>query len=59
MSEFIQQRLELVRQEMAKSNLDAFIIPARMNTWGNTYRHKTNDFNGSVVFPDLLAWPLC
>ena len=27
MSEFIQQRLEMVRQEMAKSNLDAFIIP--------------------------------
>ncbi|MDG1233893.1 MAG: aminopeptidase P family protein [Pseudomonadales bacterium] len=27
MSEFIQQRLEQVRQEMAKSNLDAFIIP--------------------------------
>lgn len=27
MSEFIQQRLELVRQEMAKSNLDALIIP--------------------------------
>jgi len=46
MSEFIQQRLELVRQEMAKSNLDAFIIP------------RADEYLGEYVPPqnERLQW---
>ena len=46
MSEFIQQRLERVRQEMAKSNLDAFIIP------------RADEYLGEYVPPqnERLQW---
>ena len=46
MSDFIQQRLELVRQEMAKSNLDAFIIP------------RADEYLGEYVPPqnERLQW---
>jgi Xaa-Pro aminopeptidase len=46
MSEFIQQRLDLVRQEMAKSNLDAFIIP------------RADEYLGEYVPPqnERLQW---